>query len=92
MRRRGLVSLLAAGGLGASPAAAQPSAGCAPHEAGFAALVGRPEAEVRAALAAMPGIRLVRSGGPTSPMTMDYLHDRVTLLVQDGRVVRLTCG
>jgi hypothetical protein len=75
------------------PAAAAPAATtCAAHEAGFAALIGLTEAEVRAALAGMPGIKAVRAGGPGAPMTMDFRDDRVTLAVQGGRVIRIACG
>ena len=76
----------------AAPALAQPAVGCAQHEGAFAALLGRNEAAVRAALAALPGIRTIRVGGPASAMTQDYSPDRATVLVDRGVVLRITCG
>ena len=75
-------------------AAAQPAprVACAAHEAAFPALIGKPQAEVEAALRAMPGIRALRAGGPNAPMTMDYREDRATLTVVNGRVTRIACG
>jgi hypothetical protein len=78
----------------AQPAPAQPAKeGCTRHEAAFAPLLGRPEAEVRVALAGMPGIGIVRAGGPSAPMTSDHRPDRATLLLRpDGTVQQITCG
>ncbi|MBR0651389.1 peptidase inhibitor I78 [Roseomonas terrae] len=87
-------ALMAALLVGAVAACAQPAAaaGCAAHEASFPALIGRSEADVRTALAAMPGIRAVRVGGPDTMMTQDFREDRATVLVVDGAVRRITCG
>ena len=65
---------------------------CAANESRFPALIGRPLAEVEAALRAMPGIRTLRSGGPQAPMTMDYREDRATITHVDGRATRIVCG
>lgn len=74
------------------PAAATAPTECAAHESAFRALIGMTEAEVRGALAAMPGIRTVRAGGPAAPMTTDFRIDRATLTVQNRRVTRIVCG
>lgn len=66
--------------------------GCAAHAEAFGPLLGRPEAEVRAALGAMAGIRTVRAGGPGAAMTRDYRPDRATILLRDGRAERIDCG
>ena len=81
-----------AGGAGSLAAAPAQPVACAAHEAAFPALIGRTEAEVRATLSAMPGIRAIRSGGPNTPMTMDYREDRATLTIVSGRVTRIICG
>jgi hypothetical protein len=81
------------GFVAAQPAGVEPTEGFARHRAEFAVLLGRPQAEVRAALLAMPGLRSVRAGGRTAPMTQDYRPDRATVLLDDhGRAVRITCG
>ncbi len=72
-------------------AAAAPTE-CASHEPEFRPLIGMTEAEVRTALAAMPGIRSVRSGPPNAPMTSDFRIDRATIVVSRGRVIRIGCG
>lgn len=66
--------------------------GCADHAAALPALVGRPEAEVRRALSAMPGIGSIQMLAPDQPATRDYRHDRVRGLVRGGLVERLACG
>ena len=78
------------GSLGA--AHAQAPEGCARHQARFPALLGKAPEEVRAALQAMPGISTVRMGGPTTPMTRDYLLDRASVLIENGVVTQITCG
>lgn len=75
-------------GLSEAPAGAR----CADHAAALPALVGRPEAEVRAALAAMPGIRTIRLLAPNQPATRDYRVDRVGGVVRNGVVESLACG
>jgi hypothetical protein len=67
-------------------------AGCAAHEGQFRALIGMTEAEVRAALSAMPGIQSVRSDRPGAPMTAALPADRATIVVSRGRVIRIGCG
>ncbi len=86
---RGAV-LLAAALAGIGPAAAED--GCARHATAFPALIGGAEADVLAALRAMPGIRTIRTGAPDSPMTQDWRPDRATVIVAGGRVLRITCG
>jgi hypothetical protein len=76
----------------ATPALAQPGAVCEDHREAIAALTGKTEAEARAALARLPGVRTVRLLGPNQPATMDLRPDRVTGLVRDGRVERIGCG
>lgn len=76
----------------ATPAAAQNRAVCEDHREAVAALTGKTEAEARAALARMPGIRVTRLLGPNQPATMDLREDRVTGLVRDGRIERIGCG
>jgi len=88
--KRGLAMLLAMGLAGAMPAEA--AGGCARHAAEFAALAGSSERDTLDALRAMPGIRAIRVGAPDSPMTQDWRSDRATVIVRDGRVVRVTCG
>jgi len=70
----------------------QPREGCAQHQARFPALMGKAPEEVRAALQAMPGINMVRMGGPNTPMTRDYRIDRATVLIENGVVTQITCG
>ena len=90
----GVLALLAACAEQAPPSAeaAAPPTECAAHEPEFRALIGLTEAEVRAALGAMPGIRSVRSGAPNAPMTSDFRIDRATIVVSRGRVIRIGCG
>ena len=78
----------------ASWAQAQTSqpAGCAAHQARFPVLIGKAPEDVRAALEAMPGINMVRMGGPNTPMTRDYRMDRATVLIENGVVTQITCG
>lgn len=66
--------------------------GCLLQESRFPALLGKPLADVRAALLAFPGISTVRSGGPDTPMTRDYRLDRVTVLIEFGVATRIMCG
>ena len=75
-------------------AQAQPTqrATCAANEARFPALIGRPQAEVEAALRAMPGIGVLRALAPNAPATTDYRGDRATLTVVNGRVRSIVCG
>lgn len=68
------------------------AAGCAAHRERFAALIGKSEPEVRAALVKMGGIMTIRSGAPGMPMTRDYRADRATLVVETGRVTSVVCG
>ena len=68
------------------------ASGCAAHVEAYGALIGRPEAEVRAALGAMPGIRTIRAGGPGTALTRDYRPDRATILLREGRAERIDCG
>ncbi len=75
-------------GLSEGPAGAR----CADHAAALPALVGRPEAEVRSALAEMPGIRTIRLLAPGQPATRDYREDRVGGVVRAGVVESLACG
>ncbi|WP_439597336.1 hypothetical protein [Falsiroseomonas sp.] len=75
-------------GLSEGPAGAR----CADHADALPALVGRPEAEVRSALAAMPGIRSIRLLAPDQPATRDYRVDRVGGVVRGGVVESLGCG
>lgn len=79
-------------GMSATPAAAQPAEGCFRHQAEFAPLIGGSLEAARAALQRMPGIRSIRHGGPTTPMTRDFRPDRATILVEEGKVRRITCG
>lgn len=74
------------------PAAPAQRVACAVNVTAFPALIGKPQAEVEAALWAMPGIAAIRAGGPNAPMTMDFREDRATLTVVDGRVTRIVCG
>ncbi|MBU8545665.1 MULTISPECIES: hypothetical protein [Roseomonadaceae] len=76
------------------PALSEGPAGgrCADHAEALPALVGRPEAEVRAALGAMPGIRTIRLLAPNQPATRDYRVDRAGGVVQGGVVESLACG
>lgn len=69
-----------------------PPGRCVDHAEQLQALVGKPEAEVRAALDALPGIRAIRLLAPNQPATQDYRPDRVTGLLRDGVVERLSCG
>ena len=69
-----------------------PAEGCLLHEARFPALLGKALEDVRTALLALPGISTVRSGGPDTPMTLDYRLDRVTVLVEFNVATRITCG
>jgi hypothetical protein len=66
--------------------------GCSEHAAAFPALAGKPEAEVRAALATMPGIRTIRLLAPGQPATRDFRSDRVGGVVEGGVVSGLACG
>jgi len=75
----------------AQPTPAQRVA-CAVNVTAFSALIGKPQAEVEAALRAMPGIATIRAGAPNAPMTMDFREDRATLTVVGGRVTRIVCG
>ena len=76
------------------PALSEGPAGarCADHAAALPRLVGRPEAEVRSALAAMPGIRAIRLLAPSQPATRDYREDRVGGVLRGGVVESLACG
>ncbi|NKC33054.1 hypothetical protein [Falsiroseomonas selenitidurans] len=76
------------------PALSEGPAGarCADHAAALPALIGRPEAAVRAALAAMPGIRSIRLLAPDQPATRDFRADRVGGVVREGVVESLACG
>ena len=65
---------------------------CSQNDAQFARLIGGDPRSVEAALRRMPGIVVVRVGGPNTPMTMDHRVDRATVLVVDGAVRRITCG
>ncbi|MGK7862628.1 hypothetical protein [Falsiroseomonas sp. E2-1-a4] len=65
---------------------------CADHAAALPMLVGRPESQVRSALAAMPGIRSIRLLAPNQPATRDFRVDRVGGVVRDGVVESLACG
>ena len=85
-------ALAAAAGCAQQPAAPPEPEGCARHQAAFPALIGGSEAAARAALAAMPGIRTIRSGGPDTPMTRDFRPDRASILVENGVVTRISCG
>jgi hypothetical protein len=76
----------------ASPALAQTGPVCEDHREAIAALVGKTEAEARAALARMPGVKTIRLLAPNQPATMDLRPDRVTGLVRDGRVAQIGCG
>lgn len=76
----------------AAAAEAMPPVACAALEADFPSLTGMPHAKAEAALRAMPGIRVLRAGGPNAPMTTDYREDRATLTVLGGRVTRIVCG
>jgi hypothetical protein len=76
----------------ATPALAQSRATCEDHREAIAALTGKTEAEARAALARMPGVRTIRLLAPNQPATMDLRPDRVTGLVRDGRVAQIGCG
>ena len=71
---------------------AQQRANCAQNEARFPALIGRPQAEVEAALRAMPGIGVLRALAPNAPATTDYRGNRATLTIVDGRVRSIVCG
>ena len=75
-----------------SPAAPSPEEGCAPHAASFGRLLGGDAEAARTALLAMPGIKTVRVVGPNQPVTMDYRHDRATMVARDGKVEKITCG
>jgi hypothetical protein len=66
--------------------------GCSAHEAALPALNGKPEAEVRAALGALPGIRTIRLLAPGQPATRDFRPDRVGGVVEGGVVTGLACG
>ncbi len=66
--------------------------GCAAHVDDITPLIGRPEAEVRAALSGMAGIRTLRVVGPNTPVTHDYRPDRATVLLRDGIAERIDCG
>lgn len=65
---------------------------CDDHAAALPRLLGRPESQVRSALAAMPGIRNIRLLAPNQPATRDYRVDRVGGVVRDGVVESLACG
>ncbi len=75
-----------------TPALAQPRGRCTDHREAIAALTGKTEAEARAALATLPGVRNIRLLGPNDAATMDIRVDRVTGILCDGRVVRVDCG
>ncbi|MGG5887188.1 I78 family peptidase inhibitor [Falsiroseomonas sp. HC035] len=102
MTRLAFAALLLAAGCAESPMAIPlrsdralpPPAlvGCAEHAVAVAELSGRPEAEVRTALAAMPGIRTIRLLAPGQPATRDFRPDRVGGVVEDGVVRNLACG
>ena len=65
---------------------------CAAHERDFPRLIGLTEPAAIAALETMPGVRLVRIAAPGAPLTTDYRQERATVLIQEGRVVDVTCG
>ena len=73
------------------PAIAQPRRVCADHTEDLAALVGKTEAEARAALSRLPDIRAIPLLGPGQPATMDLREDRVTGVVRDRRVEQIGC-
>jgi hypothetical protein len=75
-----------------TPIAEAPPTTCAAHAGAFRALIGMTEAEVRAALAAMPGIRSVRIDRPGAPSAAAAPDDRVAIVVSRGRVIRIACG
>ena len=50
------------------------------------AMIGGPVDEARAAISDAGGI--LRAVGPDEATTLDYRLDRVTLVVEDGQVVR----
>jgi hypothetical protein len=88
--QRPYVLAIAAAPSGGAPVPAPE--GCLLQESRFPALLGKPLADVRAALLALPGISTVRSGGPNDPMTLDYRLDRATVLIQFDVATRITCG
>ncbi|MBU8538826.1 hypothetical protein [Falsiroseomonas tokyonensis] len=65
---------------------------CADHADALPALIGQPEAEVRAALSGLRGIRTIRLLAPNQPATRDYREDRVGGVVRNGVVESLACG
>lgn len=83
---------LAASACAQAPATPAPEEGCARHAASFDRLLGGSGDAARTALLAMPGIKSVRVVGPDQPVTMDYRHDRATVVVRDGKVEKITCG
>lgn len=83
-----LLALLAPAAFGQTP----PGGRCSPNEAQFPRLIGSPADAAVAALRAMPGIAVVRTGGPDSAMTTDHRPDRATVIVVNGVVARITCG
>ena len=87
-----MIRLILAAIVLATPALAQNRPLCEDHREAIAALTGKTEAEARAALATMPGVRTIRLLAPNQPATMDLRPDRVTGLVRDGRVERIGCG
>jgi hypothetical protein len=87
-----MMRLVLAALLLATPAFAQAGPVCEDHREAIAALAGKTEAEARAALARMPGVRTIRLLGPNQPATMDLRPDRVTGLVRDGKLEQIGCG
>ena len=92
IRAIALLSLVAPAALAQTPPGGSGEYPCSQNEAQFARLIGGDPRPVEAALRVMPGIVVVRVGGPNTPMTMDHRVDRATVLVVDGVVRRITCG
>jgi predicted site-specific integrase-resolvase len=69
-----------------------PREDCTTYQKIFPVLIGRPLAEVQRTLGALPGIRHVSLEDGDSVMTAEYHSDRARLLVENGKVKKITCG